>query len=126
MKSSFTLLGVRSAQVVGGARQKGRLVVDADGSLKGFSTESRIDAGWINGGIYIVEKIAVESWPGGSFDLESKVLTDVEAHPSIVYPSEGKLLDIGIPECYSCADRNLGPVELLFSRLEQLKLPHHG
>jgi NDP-sugar pyrophosphorylase family protein len=104
--------------VLGGAQQKGRLVVNDRDELAGFTTEEHTTKGWINGGMYAIAKAQVLSWPEKrKYDLEKEILPDTSSRRVNVLKSEGNLLDIGIPACYSLFDKELGPLEQLFSRV---------
>jgi NDP-sugar pyrophosphorylase family protein len=119
---SFTLTAVRASHVLGGARQKGCILINEKDELLGFSTEEKVDDGWINGGVYIVSKKEVLSWPScKKFDLEKEILPDVSTRKVKILRSRGNLLDIGIPVCYSLFDKELGPLDQLFTRVELLK-----
>ncbi len=115
--SDFTLLAIPASHVIGGARQKGRLVVNAREEIGGFSTEDEAVDGWINGGIYVLNPRLASDWPDGFFDLEKKIFTHSANHIH-VFKSSGNLMDIGIPDCYARFDQQLGPIQHLFSKLD--------
>jgi len=119
--SPFTLTAVRALNVLGGAHQKGCLVINNQNEITGFSTQENIQDGWINGGLYSISKEEILRWPQGKYDLEKQILPDTANHRVRVLKSEGNLLDIGIPACYSLFDKELGPLEALFTKVEKLK-----
>jgi len=116
--SEFTLLAIPASHVIGGARQKGRLIVDDQDEIAGFSTEDETMGGWINGGIYAMNPALASTWPSGFFDLEKTIFTEPSRRIR-VFKSTGNLMDIGIPDCYARFDQQLGPIESLFSQLDR-------
>ncbi len=72
----------------------------SDGKVVSFIEKGRTGAGWINGGVYILSRDF--PWPDNlpaKFSFETDVLLPLL--PSIshaVYLSEGKFIDIGVPE----------------------------
>lgn len=111
----FTLCAVKASNVLGGAIQKGRININIQNEITGFTTEENSSEGWINGGIYGISRAEILSWPEGKYDLEKKILPDCENRRVHVVKSTGNLLDIGIPSCYSLFDKALGPLENLFT-----------
>lgn len=118
----FTLVAIPPNHVVGGARQKGRLLTDADSRLLAFTTEAEVDDGLVNAGLYVMGRLEMERWPLGRYDLESVILPYRNDSSVNVYKSSGRLLDIGLPHHYSAARDGLGPVEKLFAGLDQLSV----
>ncbi len=116
-KAPFTLVAVPARNVLGGARQKGRLLISRDGVMEGFTTEEKAAEGWINAGVYALHRDTVADWPSGFFDLELTILTEPQRHGIRILRSEGNLMDIGLPDCYERFDREIGPLTSLFSRL---------
>jgi D-glycero-alpha-D-manno-heptose 1-phosphate guanylyltransferase len=121
----FTLTAVQASRVLGGAQQKGHLIINEQNEISGFSTEENIRDGWINGGIYAISKDEILTWPDGKFDLEKSILPNTTKHRVNVLKSNGILLDIGIPACYSLFDRELGGIDKLFSSIGNLENKSH-
>jgi len=114
---AFTMVAVGADRVVGGARQKGALKIGTRDELLGFSTEETTTAGWINGGLYALDRKAVLSWPEGPCSLENEILTSASRPRTFVLKSGGVLLDIGTPHNYSVCSQKLGPIENLFRNI---------
>jgi NDP-sugar pyrophosphorylase family protein len=98
----MTVVAVRADRVIGGARDKARCDIGPDGRLRGFVTEAQVREGWVNGGMYVLDRSATRRWPEGGYSLEQRLLELVPGGPGVV-PSEGWLLDIGTPDCYEAA-----------------------
>jgi D-glycero-alpha-D-manno-heptose 1-phosphate guanylyltransferase len=120
------MTAVPGDRVIGGTRQKGTLESDSQsGLLRGFRTlsDSSHEKAWVNAGLYRLEKKAMARWPSGKFDVERDVFPNTQDYPVKVVPTDGFLMDIGLPECYSFFDRNLGKLESGFEGLEKLIRP---
>jgi NDP-sugar pyrophosphorylase family protein len=100
----MTVVLVEAGRVVGGARDKARCVVARDGRLLQFATEAMIGSGWINGGLYVIDRATALGWPAGAYSLEQRLLALVPGGPG-AFQSEASLLDIGTPACYEAAGR---------------------
>jgi D-glycero-alpha-D-manno-heptose 1-phosphate guanylyltransferase len=114
----FTMVAVKAEKVLGGAEKKGQIDIGSQGELLGFSTQESA-TGWINAGLYVFNRQTILSWPTGPCSFEKELLTSSRRPKTYVFPSQGSLLDIGTPECYHTYDQQLGPIENLFSKLEQ-------
>ncbi len=86
----------------------GGIVVEK-GRVVGFTEKGRTGAGWINGGIYVVDRNF--PWPsnlGEQFSFEADLLTP---HLETIHPtaflSHGFFLDIGVPEDFDRAQDEL-------------------
>jgi D-glycero-alpha-D-manno-heptose 1-phosphate guanylyltransferase len=94
-QASITLALIRVADMAryGGVELRNQMVVS-------FIEKGRTGAGWINGGVYILSRDF--PWPDNlpaKFSFETEVLLPLL--PSLnhaVYLSEGKFIDIGVPE----------------------------
>ena len=56
--------------------------------------------GWINGGIYLMDKDLLNSFQQAPFSLEQEVFPFLLKKRLFAYPSEGKFIDIGTKESY--------------------------
>lgn len=86
----------------------------------GFATEESVLDGWVNAGIYALDREMVFSWPEGPFSLEENLPSLLNGKEAGVFCSAGRLLDIGTPECYERASRVLESAQVsLLTTLEQ-------
>ncbi len=88
------------------------LLQHENGILCGFHEKGIMSAGLINGGIYFIEKNALDGIGEEKFSFEKHIL-ESNYCPVAVYESNGYFIDIGIPENYRKAEREK---EKLFSR----------
>jgi len=105
---AMTLVGVRAARIAGDAAHKAICRLGAEDALLGFETVERAAEGWINGGVYIIERAMALSWPAGAYSMESEMMRLVAGRRVGVWRSQGQLLDIGTPDCYAQAAEILG------------------
>jgi len=84
----------------------GKVIVDADDLLLAFEEKCRDSGpGWINAGIYIVQKSLITSIPPGKpFSLEREFFPKLVDHGLYGYCFHGKFIDIGTPETYALAE----------------------
>jgi NDP-sugar pyrophosphorylase family protein len=88
-------------------RAGGRLVFDGQGAIlsfveKGTSTES----GWMNAGIYMLERPVLEAVPTGRpVSIEREVFPAWVGRGLHAFATTGKFLDIGTPESYTSAQQ---------------------
>jgi len=122
--SSFTLVAIAPNRVIGGAHQKGCLLMGPKGDLIRFVTEEKVTEGLVNAGLYAITRSEMDYWPSGRFDLEKVIFPKPSCYPVRVFRSNGELLDMGTPQCYSLFDQELGSLDLLFSRIHHL--PNHA
>ena len=106
-QARFTMVVVRADQVEGPARDKGLVLFGPQGELLGFSTGDGQADRWVNAGLYAIDREVVLAWPQGAYSLEERVMSLVPPGGGRVYCSEGRLLDIGTPDCYAQAGRVL-------------------
>lgn len=79
----------------------GSLTFDKDMSLTGFyEKEVSKESGWINGGIYMMKKDLLFSFPDHPFSLEKEVFPALLNNRLFAYLSEAKFIDIGTKESY--------------------------
>lgn len=83
----------------------GRVECDAALRIAAFEEKgARGGAGWINAGIYLVDRPLVEAIPSGRpVSLERDVFPEWIPRGLRGFPSHGRFLDIGTPESYSRA-----------------------
>ena len=93
-------------------RRFGRVDIDERGHIIQFREKSSVmDSGWVNAGIYLLSRQLIETIPS-----DRSVSLECELFPAWIgcgirgYRSEGKLLDIGVPEAYARASADLGKV----------------
>jgi D-glycero-alpha-D-manno-heptose 1-phosphate guanylyltransferase len=86
----------------------GRLRI-CDGQVVGFEEKAGGGAGLINAGIYVFTRALLEAFPDStSFALEGDFLAQhVQRREFRLYVSSGYFIDIGIPEDYERAQREL-------------------
>jgi D-glycero-alpha-D-manno-heptose 1-phosphate guanylyltransferase len=92
------------ARVTDAARY-GRLEVAPDGRVLRFREKGGASPGWVNAGVYLLDRRLIESIPAGrAVSLEREMLprwltgADLAAFPG------GRFLDIGMPESYAEAE----------------------
>ncbi len=86
-------------------------VIVSDGRITGFTEKGRSGAGWINAGVYVLNKKL--QWPllPEKFSFESDFLTpQISRLSPAAYKSDGFFLDIGIPEDLDRAQTELAGV----------------
>ncbi|MBI3318932.1 MAG: NTP transferase domain-containing protein [Candidatus Omnitrophica bacterium] len=99
----FTVVAVQASNVEGGALRKGVWRIGSAGDVQGFTTEESVSNGWVNAGIYVMDRGMVLSWPRGRYSLEENLPVLLNGKQAGVFCSAGRLLDIGTPECYERA-----------------------
>ncbi len=102
---ALTMVVVDASQVEGGAVKKGLCRLGPTGELLGFTTPEAAHAGWVNAGMYVLDREMVRSWPAGSYSFEQELPKLVSGRSAGVFCSTGRLLDIGTPECYAWANK---------------------
>lgn len=81
----------------------GKVDVDGEGLITAFHEKEFCSAGYINGGIYDIEKTALDSYPE-IFSIEELCFPDMLNRREIVaFLSNSYFIDIGIPEDYAKA-----------------------
>ena len=78
----------------------GKVEIDDNARIVSFGEKQYCDAGFINGGVYVINRNALENF-SGKFSLE-KDFFEPEASTGRLagYPTNGYFIDIGIPEDY--------------------------
>lgn len=113
VQRACTIVAVQASHVTGRALNKGRLQIGANDRLEDVTTQETVTDGWVNAGIYVLDRAMVASWPKGSYSLEATLPTLVKGYHAGVFRSQGRLLDIGTPECYDWAGRLFQAAESL-------------
>lgn len=87
----------------------GRIEV-VDGYVRGFAEKKVSGAGVINAGVYVVPKALVSDFPGRDrFSFEADYLVNAVKRSNFrCFVTSGKFIDIGVPEDYEIAQRELG------------------
>jgi dTDP-glucose pyrophosphorylase/DNA-binding MarR family transcriptional regulator len=96
----FTVVAVGARQVEGGANQKGVWRLGPEGQVAGFATQGSTHRGWVNAGVYLLDRTMVSAWPVGRYGLEDNLTTLLKGRRAGVFCSSGRLVDIGTPEVY--------------------------
>jgi len=91
-------------RMVDDAGRFGRVETDSRGRIVAFHEKGPAGSpGRINAGVYVLARAAIERLPDGvPASLEKDVVPDLLARGSIVcgFPTDGRFIDIGIPESY--------------------------
>jgi len=95
------------------AARYGRVSVTPDGKITGFEEKKSDPAGgWINAGLYLLERTLIEKIPAGrAVSLEKEIFPAWIDQGLAGYPSTGRFLDIGTPEAYAAAADFFAPQE---------------
>lgn len=85
----------------------GRVVVSKDGLVSGFEEKGlNHGAGWINAGVYIINKSLIEAIPVETpFSLERKLFPKLVGKEIYGFQFKGEFIDIGTPESFASADK---------------------
>lgn len=87
----------------------GRVSVDGAGRVKAFEEKGAAGRGWINAGMYLLERALVETLPAGPLSLERDVLPGWVSEGRVFgFRHAGRFLDIGTPESYVAAEEFFG------------------
>lgn len=83
----------------------GKVLIDNDHRITKFSEKAPDSGiGFINGGIYLLDRKVAELMPSGKFSIENEFFkTATDDHKMYAYVSDSEFLDIGIPEDYQLA-----------------------
>ena len=104
----FTAVAVEADRVKDSKAQKEVWKIGPGGEFLGFGTEEKVTGGWVNAGLYLLEREFVMSWPAGSYPLEASFNRLLAGKKAGVFCSKETLLDIGTPEVYAEADKTAG------------------
>ncbi len=96
------------------AGRYGRVELAADGAVTSFAEKN--DAGrpgLINGGVYVIERRALDGVPAGSFvSLERELLPSLLGHGLRGVAYDAFFIDIGVPDDYRRAQESVGALGL--------------
>jgi NDP-sugar pyrophosphorylase family protein len=82
----------------------GRVEFDADYRITRFSEKGVAGPGWINAGIYLLDRDFLDSIPAGRpVSLEREMFPAWVGRGLRAFPTTGRFLDIGTPESYAAA-----------------------
>jgi D-glycero-alpha-D-manno-heptose 1-phosphate guanylyltransferase len=85
----------------------GRVLVDGNFKTTGFEEKGHNSKGFINGGVFIINKDILEGMPE-TFSLEKDFLEKKFSSYNVYgYPTDGYFIDIGVPEEYERAKKEL-------------------
>jgi len=93
------------------ASRYGRVQVEDDGRIVGFEEKNQSESpGWINAGVYILERELIESIPEGAvYSLERELYPKLVGTNFFGFPASGKtFIDIGTPESFELAQKIFG------------------
>lgn len=85
---------------VDNAGRYGSVGTDGENRITGLHEKKGTGPGYINCGIYIIEKGLVDRMPGGRFSFEADLLPGILDIGIRGFVSRGFFIDIGIPETY--------------------------
>jgi mannose-1-phosphate guanylyltransferase len=99
---------------VGDASRYGSVELDEAGRVSAFREKSAVaHPGLVNSGTYILEPDVVEAIPAGRpVSLEREVLPTLLDDKLMGFPASGYFIDIGVPEDYLRAQKELGKLEV--------------
>ena len=82
----------------------GRVEFDSEYQVTRFTEKGQTGPGWINAGIYLLNREFMESIPAGRpVSIEREVFPAWAGRGLQAFPTRGRFLDIGTPESYSAA-----------------------
>ncbi len=89
----------------------GRIEVDAKGAIRGFVEKGKtMGAGWINAGVYLLEKKFILSIPADrAVSLENEMFPAWLQRGIYGYMTGAEFIDIGTPESYEVAEQIMWP-----------------
>lgn len=106
---SFSGKDARAALVlarVSDTGRYGRVVLGEDGRIELFEEKGgHAGPGWISAGLYLLRRELIATIPAGqTYSLEREFFPRLIGKNLYGYPSEGKFIDIGTPDCYKKAE----------------------
>lgn len=81
-------------------------VVVKNGIVQSFEEKKKVDAGLINGGVYIIDRYLLADIGSKVFSFEKAILED-KSITVYAYESSGYFIDIGVPEDYYKAQKEI-------------------
>jgi NDP-sugar pyrophosphorylase family protein len=102
-------LGTLLLTEVEDAGRYGRVELDGAGRISAFREKSAGGRGWINAGVYALERELLERIPAGrKLSLERDILPGWVPLGLRGHVTRGRFIDIGTPESYAAAQRFFG------------------
>ena len=85
----------------------GKVVIARDDRIETFEEKGGSEGeGWINAGVYLLQKKVVETIsPGNAFSLERKLFPSLIRNKLYGYRCEGEFIDIGTPKSFLKAEK---------------------
>ena len=91
------------------AGRYGRIERDGSGRVRAFREKTSLGAGWINAGVYVLDRALLKSIPRGEVvSLEQDILPVWVSKGLGACETGGRFIDIGTPEAYAAAERFFG------------------
>lgn len=88
----------------------GTLEIDPSDRIHSFREKNGCNTkGWINAGVYLMQKELFSSLPQANYSLEKELLPRFLEKKLFAYPHSGAFIDIGTPESYDEAQEILKP-----------------
>jgi len=108
-RGSGAVLSLALRQVADSGRF-GRVEVSDDGVVSGFREKSVVGPGWINGGVYMLNRSLFDDFPmPGRFSFEQDLVEpNVQRIRPRAFRSDAYFIDMGVPEDYERARREIG------------------
>lgn len=89
----------------------GTVAISDKNLITGFYEKKPCDKGYINGGIYYINREIFDNIDEQTFSFEKEVLEKIyQTKPVMAYKSDGYFIDIGIPEDYYTAQQTFKPL----------------
>jgi len=88
----------------------GRVEVSTDGVIANFLEKSTGGPGWINGGVYMLNRGLFRDFPmPASFSFEKDLVEpNIDRIQPLAFQSDAYFIDMGVPEDYERAQREIG------------------
>lgn len=78
--------------------------------IRGFREKSSLSQpGWINAGLYLIQKDLLKPFSPGVYSLEKDLFPQFLKKKALAYPNVGSFIDIGTPNSYNEAQQILNP-----------------
>lgn len=105
-QSDFTI----ACREVEDASRYGAVEFDSRQRIVSFSEKSQsVKPGWINAGLYLIEKRVLSPFPHSSLSLEKEIFPCLLTKKLFAYPHSGVFIDIGTQNSYFEAQEILNP-----------------
>ena len=104
----FTAVAAEADCLEASKTPRGVWKIGPQGEFLSFSAEEKVTQGWVNAGVYVLDRKFVMSWPAGSYSLEQSFNRLLAGKKAGVFCSKETLLDIGTPEVYAYVEKTAG------------------